>query len=109
MVDSRFRSTWARVDCRTYSLNFLNDHGLGGNWRRPEAWSMALTSSWMFWWSRPVMVAPRLTGLWSARLAARWSIFFSPLEQGNSPAFRAVTAAGQSIRAIWGVASVRLG
>jgi len=40
-----------------------------------------------------------LTGISSARLAASWSIFCSLLEQGSSPAFSAVIAAGQSMAA----------
>lgn len=49
--------------------------------------------------SMPVMASPRLTGAWSARLAARRSILRSPPELGSSPASRALIAAAQSMLA----------
>ena len=49
--------------------------------------------------SMPVTASPRLTGAWSARLAASRSILFSPDELGSSPTSRAVMAASQSMAA----------
>ena len=54
-----------------------------GNWRCPEAWRTALTRRLTLRPSMPVTASPRRTGMSPARLAARRSILFSPLELGK--------------------------
>src|ERR1022692_303923 len=60
---------------------------------------------WRFVWSSPVMAWRRMTGEAVARLAARWRLAASLLEQGRLSARRAVSASSQSITAVWGAAT----